>query len=188
MVPPITRVSSFRLRRKDVAAAETVAHICDNTKALVMFILWWSMLLSASFAELWPNVISRTHMYLYDKRYTAEGRWHRHVKLNCLNSFMTLRGSIHMGARLSKYLSANTFSYAQPPLGTPSQVVITANFWANADQGSHAPFHEFIAMRGFPTVAFDMYSFFPFGESSLDVVHCSWNFHGRCRDQKSSKC
>jgi len=38
LVPPITRVSSFRLR-KDVAAAATVAHICDNNKALVMFFM-----------------------------------------------------------------------------------------------------------------------------------------------------
>ena len=78
MVPPITRVSSFRLRR-DVAAADTVAHICDNNKALDMFFMLLigcivKLLPSASFCELWPYVIRRTHtMYLWqDKRYTAD--------------------------------------------------------------------------------------------------------------------
>jgi hypothetical protein len=39
------------------------------------------------------------------------------------------------------------------------------------------PFMQLIAARGFPTVAVDIYSFFPFGESTFDVVHTSWVYH-----------
>jgi len=36
------------------------------------------------------------------------------------------------------------------------------------------PFMQVIAARGFPTVALDIFSFFPFGESTFDVIHTSW--------------
>ena len=43
--------------------------------------------------------------------------------------------------------------------------------------GTQFPQVGLLAARGFAGVIMDMYSFFPFGESSLDVVHTSWTFH-----------
>ena len=82
-------------------------------------------------------------------------------------------------------------------------VTITANFWVHAEgvgrrrreahhhngtaaasrgaQGNAplelAPFHQYLGAHGYPSVAFDMYSYFPFGEGALDVVHSSWAYH-----------
>ena len=43
--------------------------------------------------------------------------------------------------------------------------------------GSVPPFHQLNAARGFPTVAFDYMSFYPFSESTFDAIHTSWTHH-----------
>ena len=43
--------------------------------------------------------------------------------------------------------------------------------------GHEFPLTGVLASRGFLGVVMDMYSYFPFGESTLDVVHTSWTFH-----------
>jgi len=42
--------------------------------------------------------------------------------------------------------------------------------------GAPPPFLQTIAARGFPTVALDLFSYFPFGESTFDVIHSSWAY------------
>ena len=45
-------------------------------------------------------------------------------------------------------------------------VTVSANIMGQPGPAGLAPFHQLIASRGFPTVALDMYSFFPFAEST----------------------
>ena len=42
--------------------------------------------------------------------------------------------------------------------------------------GTPPPFLQTIAARGFPTVALDLFSYFPFGESTFDVIYSSWAY------------
>ena len=62
------------------------------------------------------------------------------------------------------------------PVRGRSQNIATANH-ITPQPGSPAPFHQVNALNGLATVAFDIYSFYPFGESTLDVVHTSWAYH-----------
>ena len=56
-------------------------------------------------------------------------------------------------------------------------ITVSANVMADPGGIGPAPFHQLLAMRGFPTVALDADSFFPFGESTFDVLHASWVYH-----------
>jgi len=58
--------------------------------------------------------------------------------------------------------------------------VVTSQLWAAENDDTYG--HEFpqvgvLAARGFLGVMMDLYSFFPFGESSLDAIHTSWTYH-----------
>ena len=53
-------------------------------------------------------------------------------------------------------------------------VTVSATLLVAGEVGGHAPpFLQTIAARGFPTVALDLYSYFPFGESTFDVPSLS---------------
>jgi SAM-dependent methyltransferase len=70
-------------------------------------------------------------------------------------------------------LAVNLFRRYGDRIITVSTTLIVA-----AEAGTLTPpFMQLIAARGFPTVAVDIYSFFPFGESTFDVVHTSWVYH-----------
>ena len=59
-------------------------------------------------------------------------------------------------------------------------VVMTGQLWSvenDAQYGKQFPQVGVLAARGHVGVIMDMYSFLPFGESSLDAVHTSWTFH-----------
>ena len=56
-------------------------------------------------------------------------------------------------------------------------ITVSANVMADPGGIGPAPFHQLLGMRGFPTVALDADSFFPFGESTFDVLHASWVYH-----------
>ena len=57
-------------------------------------------------------------------------------------------------------------------------ITVSATLIVAAEAGPLSPpFMQLIAARGFPTVAVDIYSFFPFGESTFDVVQTSWVYH-----------
>ena len=61
-------------------------------------------------------------------------------------------------------------------------LTITGQLYAAENDGRYNhkvfPLTGFPAARGFPGVIIDMFGFFPFGESALDVVHTSWTYHG----------
>lgn len=59
-------------------------------------------------------------------------------------------------------------------------LVMTSQLFATENDVKYSlqfPQAGILAARGHVGVMFDMYSFFPFGESTLDVVHTSWTFH-----------
>ena len=64
------------------------------------------------------------------------------------------------------------------PLSWQGDRIITtsATLIIAGETGSAPPFLQTIAARGFPTVALDLYSYFPFGESTFDVLHSSWAY------------
>lgn len=61
---------------------------------------------------------------------------------------------------------------------TVSATLMAAGEVFGQEQGLAPPFLQTISARGFPTVALDLYSFFPFAESTFDVVHSSWAYTG----------
>ena len=58
---------------------------------------------------------------------------------------------------------------------TVSATLIVASE-AGAFQSHPPPFLQTISARGFPTVALDLYSYFPFAESTFDVLWTSWAY------------
>lgn len=59
-------------------------------------------------------------------------------------------------------------------------VAMTGHLWAAENDrkyGHQFPLSATLSARGHVGVMVDMFSFFPFGESSLDVVFTSWTFH-----------
>ena len=59
-------------------------------------------------------------------------------------------------------------------------VVMTSQLFATENDNKYKtqfPQAGILAARGYVGVMFDMYSFFPFPESTLDVIHTSWTFH-----------
>ena len=58
-----------------------------------------------------------------------------------------------------------------------SKVTVVSNLVLDERNGRVPPFSQAIAAWGFPTVAMDMYSFFPFAESTYDAIHTEWTYH-----------
>ena len=67
-------------------------------------------------------------------------------------------------------------------------VTLTTNIFSSEteqanDQGGYErkknfpPIHEANGIRGFVSVASDLWSFLPFGESTMDVIHTRWAYH-----------
>jgi len=60
-------------------------------------------------------------------------------------------------------------------------ITITGQLYAAENDGRYNnkifPLNGFLAARGLPGVIVDMFGFFPFGESTMDVIHTSWTYH-----------
>lgn len=56
-------------------------------------------------------------------------------------------------------------------------VTTTANRYVEDSHHLVYPFAQYIAARGFPSVVFDKDSFFPFADSTFDLIHSSWSYH-----------
>ena len=67
-------------------------------------------------------------------------------------------------------------------------VTLTTNIFSSETEQAHdrggdegksvfPPIHEANGIRGFASVTSDLFSFLPFGESTMDVIHTRWAYH-----------